>query len=150
MAPTVCIVDTNVVVSGLVGTDTDSPPARILEAALNGSLLYAMSGDLLDEYASVLRRPRIARRHGRTDDQIDRLLTTLVANAVWREPTAAVNAPDRGDDHLWALLATWPQAVLVTGDRLLLDNPPTGASVVSSRKFVDAFLPSPERRVSGT
>ena len=150
MAPAVCIVDTNLVVAGLVGTDADSPPARILEAALNGSLLYAMSGDLLDEYATVLRRPRIARRHGRTDDQIDRLLTTLVANAVWREPAAAVNAPDRGDDHLWALLATWPQAVLVTGDRLLLDNPPAGTSIVSPREFVDALLPSPERRESGT
>ena len=150
MAPAVCIVDTNVIVSGLVGTDADSPPARILEAALNGSLLYAMSGDLLDEYASVLRRPRIARRHGQTDDQIDRLLTTLVANAMWCEPAATVNAPDRGDDHLWTLLATWPQAVLVTGDRLLLDNPPAGTSVVSSREFVDAFLASPERRGNGT
>ena len=150
MALAVCIVDTNVIVSGLVGTDPDSPPTRILEAALNGSLLYAMSGDLLDEYASVLRRPRIARRHGQADDQIDRLLTTLVANAMWREPTAKVNAPDRGDDHLWALLATLPQAVLVTGDRLLLDNPPAGTSVVSSRNFVDAYLPSPEQRESET
>ena len=145
MAPTVCIIDTNVIVSGLVGIDTESHPARVLEAALDGSLLYAMSNALLDEYASVLRRPQIVRRHVQTDDRIDRLLSMLVANAIWCEPTATVNAPDRGDDHLWALLAIWPDAVLVTGDRLLLDNPPAGTSVVSSREFVDAFLPSPER-----
>lgn len=150
MSRTVCVIDTNVIVSGLVGIDADSPLARVLEAALDGSLLYAMSSALLDEYASVLRRPQIVRRHGQTDDRIDRLLTTLVANAMWCEPAATVNAPDRGDDHLWALLATWPDTVLVTGDRLLLTNPPPGASVVSSREFVDAFLSSPERGGSGT
>lgn len=150
MAPTICIVDTNVIVSGFMGQHSNSPLERILDAMLDGSLLYVMSGQLLDEYSSVLRRPQIARRHGETDDMIDRLLTHLVANAIWREPSVTVNAPDRGDDHLWALLATWPHAVLVTGDRLLLDNPPAGTSVVSSREFVDAFLPSPERGESET
>ncbi len=140
MTPKACIVDTNVIVSGLIGADSNSPPAQILDAMLDGDLLYLMSDDLLNEYSSVLRRPRLVRLHGRTDDEIDRLLTDLVANAIWREPITSGDAPDTGDDHLWALLASHPQGHLVTGDQLLLDNPPSGASVTSPRRFVDTFL----------
>lgn len=107
---------------------------------LNGDLLYLMSADLIAEYSSVLRRPRLVRFHGRTGDEIDRLLTDLVANALWREPITSVDAPDTGDAHLWALLASHPQGPLITGDRLLLKNPPSGASVISPRRFVDGLL----------
>ena len=133
MLPPVCIVDTNIVVSGLIGADRNSPPARILNAMLEGTLLYLMSGDLLDEYSSVLRRPALVRLHRCTDDEIDRVLACLVANAMWREPAVDGDAPDSGDDHLWALLATFSQALLVTGDGLLLDNPPSNAAVISAR-----------------
>ena len=137
------LVDTNVIVSGVIGS-TAGPPARILRAMLGGRVPYLMSGDLLQEYASVLRRPKLARLHGRAKEEIDRLLADLVANAMWREPVASDVAPDAGDNHLWALLASHPQALLVTGDRLLAANPPSGASVISPRHFVDTFLPSRE------
>lgn len=140
----VCIVDTNVVVSGLIGADRNSLPARIVNAMLDGTLLYLMSGDLLDEYSSVPRRPALVRLHRCTDDEIDRVLACLVANAMWREPAVDGDAPDAGDDHLWALLATFPQAVLVTGDGLLLDNPPSTAAVVSARDLVDMISPARE------
>ena len=97
----VFVVDTNVIVSGLVGAGPNSPPARILKAMLEGELLYLMSGALLAEYSTVLRRPRIARLHGLSDDQLDRLLTEWTANAVWRQPTTDPQAPESGDNHLW-------------------------------------------------
>ena len=136
----ICVVDTNVVVSGLIVADSSSPPARILNAMIDGSLMYLMSPELLDEYAAVLGRPALVRIHGRTRDELDRLLIELVANSIWREPTATTGAPDPGDNHLWAFLASEPNAQLVTGDRLLLANPPSGVSVVSPRGLVDTFL----------
>ena len=136
----VCVVDTNIVISGLIGSST-SPPARMLGAMLGGGILYLMSGDLLAEYSSVLRRPNIARLHGRTNDEINQLLADLVANAMWRDPVDGDDAPDAGDNHLWALLSSYPQGLLITGDRLLIDNPPSGASVISPRRFAEAFLP---------
>ena len=136
----VCVVDTNIVVSGLIGSST-GPPARMLGAMLGGGILYLMSGDLLAEYSSVLRRPNIARLHGRTNDEINQLLADLVANAMWRDPVDGDDAPDAGDNHLWALLSSYPQDLLITGDRLLIDNPPSGASVISPRRFAEAFLP---------
>ena len=144
MPSPVCIADTNIVVSGLIGADRRSPPARILSAMLDGTLLYVMSGDLLDEYSSVLRRPALVRLHRCTDDEIDRMLARLAANSMWREPAVAGDAPDSGDDHLWASLATFPQALLVAGDGLLLDNPPGSAAVVSARDLVDMIFPARE------
>ena len=137
----VCVVDTNIVVSGVIGS-SNGPPARILKAMLGGGIPYLMSSDLLAEYSSVLQRPNITRLHGRTNDEINRLLADLVANAMWRDPVDGDDAPDAGDNHLWALLTSHPQGLLVTGDRLLVDNPPSGASVSSPRRFADTFLPS--------
>lgn len=143
MKPGLCIVDTNVVVSGLIGSSS-GPPARILRAMLGGDIPYLMSSDLLGEYSSVLRRPNLVRSHGRTSEEIDRLLADLVANAMWRDPVLGRGAPDAGDNHLWALLASHPRGLLVTGDRLLVENPPSGASVISARHFADTFFPSKE------
>lgn len=138
----VFVVDTNVIVSGLIGADPNGPPARILGAMLDGNLLYLMSGDLLAEYSAILRRPRIVRLHGLSDDELDRLLTELTANAVWRQPSTQPTAPESRDNHLWALLSTWPRSWLVTGDRLLLGNPPATAVVVTPRQVVDTALPT--------
>ena len=140
----VFVVDTNVIVSGLIGADPKSPPARILDAMLDGDLLYLMSSVLLAEYSSVLRRRRIARLHGRADDELDRLLTDLTANAVWRQPSTDPPAPESGDNHLWALLSSWPDSRLVTGDRLLVENPPATGVVVTPRQVADTFLPTRE------
>ena len=140
MPPGVWVIDTNVIVSGLIGADSNSPPVRILDAMLEGDIPYLMSDSLLSEYSSVLRRPNLARLHRRPDHEIDRLLGDLAAKAMWREPYASGNAPDPGDAHLWALLASHPQSQLVTGDRLLLENPSSGFSVISPRDFVDTML----------
>ena len=103
-----------------------------------------MSGDLLDEYSSVLRRPALVRLHRCTDDEIDQVLACLVANAIWREPALDGDAPDSGDDHLWTSLATFPQALLITGDGLILDNPPSNAAVISARDLLNMISPAQE------
>jgi putative PIN family toxin of toxin-antitoxin system len=141
MNPVVSIIDTNIVIAGLITGDTLSPPARILDAMLSGGILYLISAELLNEYASVLRRPKLVRLHGLSDSDIDALLTELVANAIWREPGVASNAPDPGDDHLWALLESDAECLLVTGDLILVENPPRKSSVISARGFVDLYLP---------
>ena len=122
------------VVSGTISADPASPPARILDAMLDGRLIYLMSGSLFAEYSDVLRRPAIARLHRLSDDEVDRLLTVLAANAMWRGTTTAPPAPDVGDNHLWALLASWPESGLVTGDRRLLDDPPRFGVVLTPRE----------------
>ncbi|MCZ6869037.1 MAG: putative toxin-antitoxin system toxin component, PIN family [Gammaproteobacteria bacterium] len=140
MNPAVFVVDTNVVAAGLITGLNRSPVAQILDAMLSGMLIFLLSPALLDEYRNVLLRPKLSRLHGLDEQEIDRILEELTANAIWREARATVAAPDRGDDHLWALLAAHADSILVTGDRLLLAHPPDRSSVISPKICVDRFL----------
>jgi len=128
------VIDTNVVVAGLISAQSSSPTVRVLDAMLDGRLLFLLSPALLSEYRQVLLRPGLARLHGLGEDEVDRLLTELTANALWREPdqASAESAPDPGDDHLWALLASELGAALVTGGRLLLENPRSDGAVMTA------------------
>lgn len=130
--PQLFIIDTNVVVAGLITGQADSPTCSILDAMLDGRLLFLLSPDLLREYRTVLLRPRITRAHGLTETEIDTLLTEITANAIWREPPedASHAAPDPKDAHLWALLAHASGSILVTGDQLLLEKPRPGSRVM--------------------
>lgn len=133
------IIDTNVVVAGLLTTDPDSPPRRILDAMLVGSFPFVLSEALLAEYRSVLLRTAIQRRHGLLETDVDRLLTVIVTNAIIRDPPPRSGAPDTNDAHLWALALESSGVVLVTGDAALLASPPTTAVVMSPRDFWDSM-----------
>lgn len=113
------VVDTNVVVSGLLTSDLAAPTARILDAMLRGDLRFLLSEELLSEYRRVLLRPKIAAAHGLAPREIDEILVRLAANAaVIATPPPA--AEPRDDDHLFALLAAEPAALLVSGDERAL------------------------------
>ncbi|WP_295887760.1 putative toxin-antitoxin system toxin component, PIN family [uncultured Thiohalocapsa sp.] len=137
MSPRVFVVDTNVLAAGLITGDACSPVARILDDMLSGAIVYLLSPALLDEYRAVLLRPKLSRLHGLTEPEVDALLTDLVANAIWRDPGPASPAPDPGDTHLWQLLEGHAGSILITGDRLLIEQPPGRASVISPRTYVE-------------
>jgi predicted nucleic acid-binding protein len=52
------IIDTNVVVAGLITAQTDSPVARILDSMLGAAFPFVLLPALLAEYRAVLARPR--------------------------------------------------------------------------------------------
>ena len=138
------IVDTNVLIAGLITTRAESPTVKIVDAMLGGNLIYLLSQELLQEYRTVLLRPKLLRLHGLNEQQIDCLLTEITANAIWHElPVVSTESvPDPGDRHLWDLLATEPAAILVTGDQLLFECPPQQSSVASPASCVELALRS--------
>lgn len=141
MSPRAAVVDTNVLVAGLLTSDASSPTARVLDGMLESRFVYLLSTALVSEYRRVLLRPEMRRRHGLEAREIDALLTEIVANAAVREPDrSASDAPEPGDQHLWDLLFTEAEAVLVTGDGKLIRNPPTGADVLSPAEFAATAL----------
>lgn len=139
------IIDTNVVVAGLLVGDPDAPSARILDGMIRGHFPFVLSVALLAEYRQVLTRDRIRERHGLTEEEIDGLLTGIAANAIVREaePSGAA-APDRADRLVRDLLAGVTRGVVVTVDEQLLDDPPTGAgaSAMLPATFVDGLFRS--------
>ncbi len=136
MSRPVVIVDTNVVVAGLLTADDTSPVARVLDGMLAAAFPFALSEALLAEYRAVLLRPRLKKLHGLSVADIESLLTDLAQHAIVLTPGAAPAAPDPGDQFLWDLLAAKEALVLVTGDKLLLREPAMRGRVVSPADFL--------------
>ena len=131
------IIDTNVLVAGLISSQKDSPVLAIVDAMLKGEIIYVLSPALIQEYREVLLRPKLSKIHGLNEEEIDQLLTDIIANAVFCEPPEGLEkAPDLGDNHLWDLLQDNSGSILITGDKLLLKKPLKGASVIAPSQLV--------------
>ena len=135
------IVDTNVVVAGLL-TGNDASPAlaksaRILDGMLMAAFPFVVSEALLAEYRAVLVRPGLRKLHGLTVAEVETLLTDIAQHAIVLAPVAAPPVPDPGDQLLWELLAVRADLILVTGDKALQRDAGMQARVVSPQSFVD-------------
>ena len=139
MIPRLLIIDANVLVAGILSNNIDSPTARIVNAMLDGRIMHLLSPALLQEYREVLLRPKLRKLHGLSKAEVDQILSEITANAIWREPAESHSTPDPGDDHLWSLLQS-TDAILVTGDQVLLNNPPRAASTILPKTCVTEFL----------
>ena len=130
------IIDTNVVVAGLLTARDDSPVARILDGMLAAGFSFVVSEPLLAEYRAVLVRPGLRKLHGLTVADVEAILTDLAQHAIVLKPAAGPPAPDAGDQLLWDLLAARPNLLLVTGDKLLLQDAGMRGRVISTQAFV--------------
>ena len=130
------IVDTNVVVAGLLTAHESSPVARILDGMLGAAFPFVLSEVLLAEYRTVLVRPKLRKLHGLTVAEVETLLTNLAQHAIVLVPVAATAAPDPGDQLLWELLAVRADLLLVTGDKLLLQDAGMRGRAISPQAFV--------------
>lgn len=137
------IIDTNVVVAGLLTAHADSPVARILDGMLSAAFAFVVSEALLAEYRAVLVRPKLRKLHGLSEAEVDAILTDMVRHAIVLLPVRAElnpKAPDAGDQFLWDLLAARADLVLVTGDKLLLQDEAMQQRVILPQAFVGQFL----------
>jgi predicted nucleic acid-binding protein len=134
------IVDTNVVVAGLLTGSDASPVARILDGMLAAAFPFVVSEALLAEYRTVLLRPALCKLHGLTVAEVETVLTDIAQNAIVLSPAAeppAPPAPDPGDQLLWDLLAARADLLLVTGDKVLLRDPGMASRVFAPWAFVE-------------
>ena len=130
------VVDTNVVVAGLLTGNDMSPVARILNGMLAAAFPFVVSQALLGEYRTVLVRPGLRKLHGLTVAEVETLLTDIAQHAIVLAPVATRPAPDPGDQLLWELLAAKSDLLLVTGDKLLLRHAGMRGRALSPSEFV--------------
>ncbi len=130
------IIDTNIVVAGLLTSREDSPVARILDGMLAAKFPFVISEALLAEYRIVLERQALRKLHGLSAGELETLMITLAEHAILLTPVATLAAPDPGDQHLWELLAAHADTRLVTGDKLLLSGHGYASRVISAQDFV--------------
>lgn len=138
------IVDTNVVVAGLLTARGDSPVARLLDGMVAAAFPFVVSEALLAEYRQVMARPRLQALHELDEGQLDAILLELAQHAiVLAPPPSPPDAPDPGDQHLWDLLRMREDLLLVTGDLRLHGAPGMRRRILRPAAFADMLLRPP-------
>ncbi len=85
------VIDTHVVVSGLL--NPHGPPARVLDAVLDGRVKLVYDARILAEYRDVLRRPRVQLGQ----EKIAAFLIGLQSQMAVTPRPLAVTGPDADD-----------------------------------------------------
>lgn len=132
-------IDTNVIVSALL--NRDSVPGRVVEEALDGSIIPIYNNEILEEYGDVLRRPKF--KLGR--DVVELIIKTMVDRGI------AVDAgqvddliPDLKDVVFYAVTMEARKsnrAYLVTGNQ---KHFPNRTFVVTPREMLEIIEAPPE------
>ena len=114
------VIDTNVFVSGLMFPA--SIPCRILSVAISGSIGFALCEGMLDEIGLALHYPKVRKRIGLSDDELERYLQALRFMTDFVDPVGiVVEVPgDRDDDMILATAIAARADWLITGDSALL------------------------------
>lgn len=136
------ILDTSVLVSGLLSRKRDTPTSRLVRHVLAGEVSVLASAALLEEYARTASRvlePTMTR------EELRDICVLLAFTATRLEPPAArAVCPDPKDRHLWALLEADLAAVLVTGEGALLLSSDFPGRVMRARDALERLgLESP-------
>jgi putative PIN family toxin of toxin-antitoxin system len=134
------VVDTNIIVSGLITSGT--PPARILDAVHNKKITLLISDEVLSEYLRVLEYPHIRKYKKITDETISHL-TALFINETERVEilTPITACPDPDDDKFLSLAVEGQADFIITGDKadLLSLKEISGIKIITAREAVDKF-----------
>jgi uncharacterized protein len=113
------VLDPNVIISALLSPSGNS--AGVLRAWEQGELELIVSASLLEELARALAYPKLRRRIGEEDARgVVQWLAEAATAVSDPDGQLPVHSADPGDDYL-VVLAAARQAILVSGDRDLLD-----------------------------
>ncbi|MBI3603037.1 MAG: putative toxin-antitoxin system toxin component, PIN family [Nitrospirae bacterium] len=135
------IVDTNIIVSGLISSS--GPPAKIVNALLQGLLIPVLSPDTLAELEAVLMRPRLQALFSRAGVEAEEFLAEFhrLAEIIESEPVDIL-VRDEKDRIFLELAATRPPVdFLITGDKDFERQQYAGVPVISATLFVRTVLP---------
>jgi len=149
--PISAVLDTNVLVSGLISTA--SPPRQLVDAWLGERFTLVTSLYMVEELVHVLSYPRIASRLQLTDAELATLLDGLLGKA--RVTPGQLRLPgvarDPKDDPLVACALQGQADYIVSGDGDLLDlGQRHGIQILTPRQFLEILAGSARRSGSAS
>jgi len=141
--PVRAVLDTNVLVSGLVAGQ--GTPRQILDAWLEGRFTLVTSLYLVEELAHVLSYPRIAKRLRTSYEEIEAILAALLSQAMVVPGHLGLPGVTRDpkDDAVAACAKEGQADCIVSGDQdLLVLEEYEGIQVVTPRQLVQNIAKS--------
>lgn len=132
------VVDTNIIVSGLITTGT--PPAKILDAIRDKKISLLISDEVISEYLQVLEYPHIRKYKKITDEAIGHLTALFINEAERVEILNPITAsPDANDDKFLPLAVEGQAEFIITGDKadLLSLKEISGIKIITARLVVE-------------
>ncbi len=145
--PIRAVLDTNVLVSGLMGAK--GAPRQALDAWLEGQFTLVTSLYLVDEFVHVLQYPRIAERLQVTEDELAAILAALLSQAevVPEQLQLPGVTRDPKDDAVVACAVEGSADYIVSGDQdLLVLDRYESVTVVTPRHFMKVLREGGDER----
>ena len=107
------VIDTNVIISALLSRNNDSATVRIMEHLYDRNIIPVYNDEILEEYESVLRRPKF----NFTEEQIIATLKALKEGGMTSERLISnENFPDPKDVVFYEVALSVEESYLVTGN----------------------------------
>lgn len=139
------VLDTNVIVSGILSPA--GSPGQILRAALEEQRFQVVTSiPILGEIDKVLRRPRIVRRHGWTEAEINLFLVRLYAVSLVLEGRSILDViPEDPSDNMFLVAALEGEAeYVVSGDaHLQRVREYQNIVILAPQLFLETLSPNP-------
>lgn len=125
------VIDTNVIVSGLISKHTDSATVKILEYALSGIIIPIINKEIISEYQTVLHRDKFRIPAQYADSIISRICDTGIV--VKRMQCSNFEFPDKNDAVFYEVAISHGNSYLITGN---LKHFPRTDRVVSPSEMI--------------
>lgn len=129
------VIDTNVLVSAML--KWDSVPGNIMEFAFNGIIIPVVNDDIIEEYKTVLSRPKFHLTQAIINDVTDAIKDCGI---YLNEETIDIDLPDPKDRVFYEVVMEERKvedAYLVTGN---IKHFPTKPFIVTPRQMLDIIL----------
>ena len=124
------VIDTNVIVSALISRHTDSATVMVLNSVFSEHIIPVYNEDILNEYATVLRR----KKFNFSEDFINETITTIKDKGIHSERVnSGETLPDAKDLVFYEVALSQEDSFLVTGN---LKHFPKKPFVVSPAEMV--------------
>ena len=108
------VIDTNVIVSALLSSNLESNPVKVFRAIVQERIVPLYNDEILEEYKSVLSRPKFNLNLSLIETIIKAIITDGLN--IDRTPAADIEFPDPKDIVFYEVALSVEDSYLVTGN----------------------------------
>ena len=107
------VIDTNVLVSALLTSKSDTATVQVLEAIMNGQLIPLYNEEIISEYEIVLNRPAF----NFSEEKVDRYINAIVQKGLLASRIESdYDFPDADDAVFYEVALSKEDAYVITGN----------------------------------